>query len=277
MAKELVFDGSDVADAIKKACSDLNVSQDKLDIEIVRTGASGIFGLIRRKARVKVALKEASAKPEEQEVAVAPKVADREPKRQARPAKKDGPRERRPRQESEPPAAMTDELFAIVEEDTGRMLDLMGFPSKVTVSQEENKVMVHIAGDHDERIVGSEGQTLDALQYLLRKMVSRKVPGRVMITMDVGDFRARRKEELIELARQLADEVRETGKTRMLPSLNPAERRIVHVCLQQDNTIRSRSVGDGIFKKVLIYLPSKGRKRGPRRRKNGSSAAAVQE
>ena len=57
------------------------------------------------------------------------------------------------------------------------------------------------------------------------------------------------------------------GKTQAIPALNPSERRVVHVMLQDDKSIRSRSVGDGLFKKVLIYKPgSKVKKTGGRRR-----------
>ena len=58
MAEKNVFDGSDVTDAIKKACAKLGVAQEELNIEVVRTGTSGIFGLMRRSAQIKVSLKE---------------------------------------------------------------------------------------------------------------------------------------------------------------------------------------------------------------------------
>ena len=75
--------------------------------------------------------------------------------------------------------------------------------------------------------------------------------------------------ELQERALRLSQEVKETGKTRTIPAINPAERRMVHMALQDDTGIRSRSVGEGLFKKVLIYLPGKGRRRSPRKKKSG--------
>jgi spoIIIJ-associated protein len=62
------------------------------------------------------------------------------------------------------------------------------------------------------------------------------------------------------MALRLAEEVKESGRTKSIPALNPAERRIVHMKLQDDPTIRSRSVGEGQFKKILIYLPGRGKK-----------------
>ena len=87
-----------------------------------------------------------------------------------------------------------------------------------------------------------------------------------MFSLDAGDYRERRRQELEERAVELASEVRESGKTHSIPALNPAERRIVHMTLQDDATIRSRSVGEGHFKKILIYVPGKGKKKGGRRR-----------
>jgi spoIIIJ-associated protein len=79
-------------------------------------------------------------------------------------------------------------------------------------------------------------------------------------------------DELQARAVRLAQEVKETGKTRTIPAINPAERRMVHMALQDDTEIRSRSVGEGLFKKVLIYLPGKGRRRSPRKKKSGENS-----
>ncbi|MCK5230263.1 MAG: Jag N-terminal domain-containing protein, partial [Desulfobulbaceae bacterium] len=148
-----------------------------------------------------------------------------------------------------------------------KLLELMGFPSEVTVACKQNKITAHITGEYVDEIVGPEGQTLDSIQFLIRKKISKDFPGKVMFSLDAGDFRAARTKELETLALKLAEEVKETGKTRTIRALSPAERRIVHIVLQNDNTIRSRSVGEGLFKKILIYLPGKGRKKSSYKRK----------
>ncbi|RWX51198.1 R3H domain-containing protein [Candidatus Electrothrix marina] len=137
------------------------------------------------------------------------------------------------------------------------MLNIMGFPSTVTVTMKNHAVACHISDEYEEELVGREGRTLDSLQYLLRKITSRRLPDRIMLSLDVGTYRERRAEELKTLALELAARVREEGKTQAIPALNPSERRVVHMVLQDDNTIRSRSVGAGLFKKVLIYKPGK--------------------
>ena len=86
------------------------------------------------------------------------------------------------------------------------------------------------------------------------------------MTIDVGNYREKRFQELKERAVEYAAKVKEDGKTQVISSLNPSERRVVHVALQDDPDIRSRSVGEGLFKKVLIYKPGKGRKSNNRKR-----------
>lgn len=166
----------------------------------------------------------------------------------------------------EPPSP---ESLAAIQADLHRLLTLMGLPSEVQVGFEENTVQCNISGPHEAHIVGPEGRTLDSLQYLLRKMVSRHLPDRIMLALNAGDFRERRAEELKVRAVELAELVKADGKTQAIPALNPSERRVVHMVLQEDKGVRSRSVGEGLFKKVLIYKPGKGRRPVSRKRRGG--------
>lgn len=162
-----------------------------------------------------------------------------------------------------PPAP---EVVAEIKELTQTVLRLMGFDVEVTMSVEGHKVAAHIlGGNNHDAIVGREGSTLDALQYLLRKIVSQKFPEKITLSLDAGTYRQDRQKELEQLALELAQKVKETGKSQMISALNPAERRMVHVILQDDTAIRSASIGEGLFKKVRIYLPGKGRKKSSRR------------
>jgi spoIIIJ-associated protein len=166
----------------------------------------------------------------------------------------------------EPPTA---ESLSAIQEDLHRLLTLMGLPSEVQVVFEDNTVLCNITGPYEEQIVGPEGRTLDSLQYLLRKMVARHLADRIMLALNAGDFRERRTEELKIRALELAAQVKADGKTQAIPALNPSERRVVHMVLQDDKSIRSRSVGEGLFKKVLIYKPGKGRRSVPKKRRGG--------
>jgi len=138
-----------------------------------------------------------------------------------------------------------------------QLLQLMGLPSKVEIEAQGNSVRCHVSSEFQDDLTGQEGKILDSLQYLLRKIVAKKISEKIRIAIDVGDFREKRHDELQDQARELAALVKADGKTQIIPSLNPSERRVVHMALQEDKEIRSRSVGDGLFKKVLIYKPGK--------------------
>jgi spoIIIJ-associated protein len=252
MTEEKQYSGSDVSTAIANACKDLKTSQDKLNIEVVAAGSSGFLGVFGRKeATIKVSLKDKGGQAAEQHKKWG--RGERSPKGPAR--KPSGGRA-----PEKAPAEISPAHLDEVKNDLEKILELMGFAAAVTVTNEANKIKARIEGDFDEAIIGPEGQTLDSIQYLMRKIISRRVEGKVMFSLDAGDYRNQRRKELEEKALSLAEEVKESGRTKSISALNPAERRIVHMTLQTDRSIRSRSVGDGHFKKILIYLPTQGKK-----------------
>ena len=291
------FYGKNVAEAIKKACEELGVAQENLTIEVLETGSKGIFGLISQKAHIKAKIQET----EEESVKPSPENKAAPAKKKAKtkapapdPKEKEAavPQEELKETPPSPPAAapiaeidepedndtlakapveLSDSTLAIVKEELSKVLDLMGFPSTVTVEAEDGTAHCKVSDEHQEALTSQEGRVLDSLQYLLRKIVSKKITGRVQLTIDVGNFREKRYQELQERAVEYAAQVKENGKTQVISSLNPSERRVVHVALQDDPDIRSRSVGEGLFKKVLIYKPGKGRKNNNRKRGRSKS------
>jgi spoIIIJ-associated protein len=285
------FYGKDVAEAIKKACEEFGVAQENLTIEVLETGSKGIFGLIRQKAHIRAKMQAAEDEvldpsPEKQ-VAPAKKKAKKKPSRspeikqakepeaepeaapQPAPAVEPSPEHGELDDNGDtarPVAELSETTIAIVRDELTSILELMGCPSTVTVHAEDGTAHCKVSDDHQEVLTSQDGRVLDSLQYLLRKIISKKITGRIQLTIDVGDFREKRFQELKERAIEYAALVKEDGKTQVISSLNPSERRVVHVALQDDPDIRSRSVGEGLFKKVLIYKPGKGRKNNNRKR-----------
>ncbi|MEN8256326.1 MAG: Jag N-terminal domain-containing protein [Thermodesulfobacteriota bacterium] len=282
MAVKLEFKGRDVDEAVKAACKKFGVDRDVLNIDIVSTGSTGIFGLMRQHAVVRACLKkEESAgnnketkKPAEKKKHSKPKAkaAARAPQEKSGQDEEEKPEEekRKPRRQKVEPSPVPPEYHEQLISELNTLLSLMGMESDIVIGEENGKTKLEITGDHVEALQERDGQALDGLQYLLRKMTSDKLPERAMFVVDAGDFRANRRKELQELAVRLADEVKEKSVTRTIPPLNPSERRIVHMMLQDDTTIRSRSVGSGLFKKILIYKPGTQRRRTGRKRGNRS-------
>lgn len=272
------FLGKTVADVIKQACEVFQVPQENLDIEVIETGSTGIFGFIRKKAHIRAKIKD-NAVISKTPAALPSAIATAPPTPQKHVPKAKEPlkpkkiivpdqavdTETKPEDDDEDDvflAASSEETLSQesidgVQQELGQLLQLMGLPSKVEIEAQGSSVRCHVIGDFEEDLTGQEGKILDSLQYLLRKITARKISERLRIAIDVGDFREKRQDELEDQARKLAVLVKEDGKTQMIPSLNPSERRVVHMTLQDDKDIRSRSVGEGLFKKILIYKPGK--------------------
>ncbi len=291
MAVKLEFKGSDIDEAVKAACKKFGVDREVLDIDVVSTGSTGVFGLMKRHAVVRACLKDeevaaddkkgkkpaekkkrSNAKPKPKAKAKA-KVANEAPVEESSPDQPEAVEEekRKPRRQKVEPSPVPAEYHEQLTTELGTLLSLMGMESTIVIGEENGKTKLEITGDHVEALQERDGQALDGLQYLLRKMTSDTLPERAMFVVDAGGFRENRRKELQELAVRLADEVKEKSVTRTIPPLNPSERRIVHMMLQDDNTIRSRSVGSGLFKKILIYKPGTQRRRSGGRKRGGRS------
>lgn len=312
------FYGKEVADAIQKACEELQVPQEELDIEVVETGSSGIFGLIRKKAQIKVVIKGPEAdvsseadvvSAEQKKPKTTTKKVPAQPKLpveaaeqiqaaqvksegtvQPSTAAKDGLKKplesyddeddfedddalsnETEEAESKGEQQLPEEAIACIGEELTSILKLMGYPSSVNVTAEGTSVLCHVGEEYQQVLTGQDGKTLDSLQYLLRKIVVRKVPHRLRLTIDIGNYREQRLADLKERAAELAESVKNDGKTQVIPSLSPSERRVVHMSLQDDKDIRSRSVGEGLFKKILIYKPGKSGRGGGRKRNSSKN------
>ncbi len=276
------FYAKEVPEAIKKACETLEVPQEQLEIEVIETGSTGIFGLIRKKAHIRAQVKSVVEESVEEIFNVetlkpqAPLAGEKEQKDEV---KKEPEKIKEEIKEEiveiteevveevidDTPQEASEESLLLLKNELLNIVELMGFPSTVSVEAKGLSVQCVLSGEYEEKLTGPEGKTLDSLQYLMRKIVTKKVPERLKLTVDVGNFREKRQEELKVRAVELAVMVKEDGKTQVIPALNPSERRVIHMALQEDKEIRSRSVGDGLFKKILIFKPGKANKSGRKR------------
>ncbi len=274
------FHGKNVTEAIENARQKLGVGLEQLDIEIVTTGSAGIFGFARKDARIRVTVKQ-PVEDADDPYGVSGIFADSlvavkgDKKRE-----KNEPAEKKPAPKkrvcppvpavSAPPADVASDNqefkgeiqkgeLALLEKELLDIVRLMGFSARVETSIQGRNVEMVLHGDDEAELVGEDGKVLDSLQYLLRKIAGRKITQAVRLNLDVGNYRTRRLAEMKALALKLAEQVKRDGKTQVIPALSPAERREVHLHLQSDSEVRSRSVGEGMFKKVLIYKPGNGK------------------
>ncbi|MEG6506459.1 Jag N-terminal domain-containing protein [Nitratidesulfovibrio sp. 1201_IL3209] len=127
-----------------------------------------------------------------------------------------------------------------------------------SVELAEGRVNVSVdCGENSGLLIGREGQTLSALQYLASRIVSRKLGASVRVQLDSGDYRERQDDKLRDIALHLAEKVRATGKPQSTRPLSSYHRRVVHVTLQDDEEVVTRSKGDGPLKRVIIMRKKK--------------------
>ncbi len=145
-------------------------------------------------------------------------------------------------------------LEALTREAVGNLVrPIVGGEAKVDVRVDEGRVFVGVDCDADPGLlIGREGQTLAALQYMVSRIVSRGMDAAVRVQLDAGAYRQRQEEKLREMALALAEKVRQSGRSLSTRPLSSYHRRVVHVCLQELPDVQTRSSGEGPLKRVVI-------------------------
>jgi len=149
------------------------------------------------------------------------------------------------------------------------MIQLMGIESEVSNAEDEDKnLRLAVSSEDSALLIGRKGRGLAALQYVINR-VARGIEGRdetERIIVDVEGYLDRRKQSLEEMALRMAERVKETGRRFSMRPMNPQERRVVHVALQEDEELRTFSVGDSAIRRVVIAPKDEEREERPRRR-----------
>ncbi len=122
------------------------------------------------------------------------------------------------------------------------------------VNKNDGSVTLKLHGDDMGILIGKHGQTLDSLQYLTNLVANKNSSERVRVLIDVEDYRDRRVETLTRLANRLADKVKRSGERVALEPMNPHERKIIHMALQNDRKVTTLSEGDDPYRHVVIEL-----------------------
>ena len=200
-------EGKTVDEAIQKACEQLGLSPEQLEVEVLSDGSNKIFGIIGgTKVRIKATVKE---------------------------------------HPSEPDAQKAQEVLE-------NILQRFGFETSIEVLEDDDCVTLNIKGDGSGILIGRKGQTLDALQYVVNKIVHRSPNVTKQIIVDTEGYREKRKETLIDLAKRLSEQAKTREGPVSTSPLNPFERRIIHLAIQDDDELTTQSTGEGIYRSVVI-------------------------
>ena len=123
---------------------------------------------------------------------------------------------------------------------------------ELSMEVSEERVLVSLRGDDTGLLIGRDGQNLAAIQYLASRIISRNMNAQVRLNVDAGDYHLRQDSRLHELALMLAERVKQTGKPQTTRPLSAYQRRVIHLALQDDPEVLTRSSGDGTLKHVVI-------------------------
>lgn len=154
-----------------------------------------------------------------------------------------------------------------------QILRYMSIDARVTVREDDARVVLDVHGPDAGRAIGKKGATLDAMQFLANKILNRASHGRRHIIVDSGDYRERHDNGLISLARREAKRAVQIGRVITLEPMPPRDRRVIHVSLSKFPGVSTKSDGEGADRRIQIIPENLQRRpdnrnsesRGPRR------------
>ena len=272
MIKEYIGEGKDLLEATANAKDGLiNTlglkNEDDIKIEVIsdfKKKTLGLFG--GSMAKVKAFIELPDPKPEKK----APKKAEKtESKKEKVQEKKAQPKK------EEPVSAAPENLVSYDKLDPASsagkacayiktVMEGLGCENvNVLAAEIEGGIYIQLDGEKLGVVIGRRGETLDALQYLT-SLAANTGNGYVKVTLNIGNYREKREQTLISLAKRVSAQVAANGRSRTLEPMNTYERRIIHTAVQEIPGVVSASVGEGSGRRVVIS-PEGGDKRPPRR------------
>lgn len=145
-----------------------------------------------------------------------------------------------------------EEQIEIAKNFTYDLIKHMGFESEISTSKKNGEIYIDIKTEKVGRLIGKNGNTLDSLQFLINKMVNKKLKSSVRLVLDINRYRKRREEQLKKLASQWSETAKKKNKEITIGPFNTFERRIIHTALKKDSLIKTESIGNGDTKKIKI-------------------------
>lgn len=233
-------EGNTIDEAIENALKILGVERDKVTVDILAEGKRGILGIGAKKARVRASVRRAL-------------FVDQE----------EGREEQQPAAQEK----ISQEEIAAVGQKGKRalaeILRLMGINASIEIKpgETEEEIILDIQGESGGLLIGHRGQTLEALQYLLTRIISdRQGKEGPQVVLDTENYGERRRKSLEDMALRLGEKAKRQRKTVTVDAMSAAERRVVHRALQDDPWVTTKSLGGGAYRRMLI-IPEGDRKR----------------
>ncbi len=240
-----------INEAIEKGLAELELIREAVEIEILDEGSRGLFGLGGHQARVRLIVKQNIAESRESEIPSSSSVLSNSEFIEEEP-------------ESKPvrilPKNAKEEIpIHVAQETVTELLEKMHLEAQVNASYGEiddvrgtRAILVDITGKDLSILIGKRSETLNALQYIARLIVSKELGENITLVIDVEGYRTRRERQLRQLAHRMAEQAVKTGRKQTLEPMPPNERRIVHMELRDDAHVTTESFGEEPHRKVTI-------------------------
>lgn len=235
MAKSIIVEGKTSTEAIEKGLKELKVSKDKVDIKILENEEKRSFFniLSPRVVKVEMTLKEK----------VTEKKAEYRPKQEIKYVEKEKKETLKPEELEK----VKSNLEAFLKDFVSKVNNI-----EYKISSDNEYIYVTVNGEDAGKLIGYRGETLNSMQAILTAIANKQVESRVHLVLDIEGYRAKRQKALEELADKLTRTVINTGKQVTLEPMSAYERKIIHNRLQDSKRVRTYSVGEEPYRKVII-------------------------
>jgi spoIIIJ-associated protein len=134
------------------------------------------------------------------------------------------------------------------------LFEKMELEAKLDITETDDLISINVSGPRMGMLIGHRGETLDAVQYLASLVVNRDAEKYKRVAIDTENYRSKREETLVKLAKRLAHKVQKTKRKIVLEPMNPFERRVIHSTLQRNPYVVTHSEGEEPYRKVVITL-----------------------
>ena len=250
MSEFYEFQGKNVDHALKKAGEALKIPVDRIRHEVIAYGSSGIFGLVGvKKAKIKVYIENEEKKKEPKQNKIEDDLLGSSV------------------EEEKSSFEIDEKIESFGKQALKKIVDGITSGATVSVSRKREKLFFDISGGESGVLIGKRGQTLESIQYLLEKMINKRNTNRVRTVVDVEGYIEKRRNNLQQMALRMADKAKRINKPVTIGKMNAHDRRIIHIHLKDDSGVRTQSIGDGYFRKLMIFPKKKGNSR-PNKQKN---------
>jgi spoIIIJ-associated protein len=148
------------------------------------------------------------------------------------------------------------EEVEIAKQLTIGLLERMRIKTEVKGFLKEGAICLEIKGDQEGTLIGKHGRTLESLQMLINRMVNKRLKNAMRVVLDINDYRKRRADSMTQMAFRLGEKVKRTSRSQTVGPFSAHDRRIIHLTLKEDPSLKTESIGEGELKKIKI-IPMK--------------------